>query len=92
LAVGFLFIFSLADQPTVTQAAGPCNLSAGQVVINEIFPQATGGLDWVELYNTTSSTLDLSNCYIDDIAGGGSSPIQIAAGNTIPARPFCLSK
>ena len=88
LAVGILFILSFAIQLTPTQAAGTCNLTTGQVVINEIFPKATGGVDWVELHNTTSSSLDLSYCYIDDIAAGGGSPIQIAAGNSIPAHGF----
>ena len=74
--------------PTPSQAVGNCSLSAGQVVINEILPAATSGVDWVELYNTTGSSLDLSYCYIDDIAGGGGSPIQIPAGTSIPAYGY----
>ncbi len=69
-------------------AAGTCGLTAGQVLINEILPAASSGVDWVELYNTTDATLDISYCYIDDISGGGGSPIQIAAGTTIPAHGF----
>ena len=88
LIIGILCTVSFAIQLTSAQAAGTCALTTGQVVINEIFPKATSGVDWVELYNTTASPLDLSYCYIDDIAGGGGSPIQIAAGNTIPAHGF----
>ncbi|MBI4730746.1 MAG: lamin tail domain-containing protein, partial [Chloroflexi bacterium] len=76
-------------QPAVpVSAAGTCALTAGQVLINEILPAATSGVDWVELYNTTDATLDVSDCYIDDISGGGGAPIQIAAGTTIPAHGF----
>lgn len=83
LLLGQIFLF-----PPVARAAGTCALTAGQVVINEILPAATSGVDWVELYNTTDNTLDLSYCYIDDIAGGGGSPIQIAAGTTIAPHGF----
>jgi beta-lactamase superfamily II metal-dependent hydrolase len=81
-------LLTFATPPAPARAAGTCALSAGQVVINEILPSATGGVDWVELYNTTNATVDISNCYIDDIAAGGSAPIQITAGNTIPAHGF----
>jgi beta-lactamase superfamily II metal-dependent hydrolase len=71
------------------RAAGTCSITAGQVVINEILPApSSGNPEWVEFYNTTGSTLDLSNCYIDDIASGGGSPKQIPAGSTIPAHGF----
>ena len=81
-------LIAMATPPQPARAAGTCALSTGQVVINEILPTATGGVDWVELYNTTGTTLDLGNCTIDDIAAGGGAPIQIAAGNTIPAHGF----
>jgi beta-lactamase superfamily II metal-dependent hydrolase len=83
LILGAVFLL-----PTPTQAIGTCTLTAGQVVINEILPAATSGMDWVELYNTTNSSLDLGSCYIDDIAGGGGSPIQIPAGTTIAPHGF----
>ena len=72
----------------VYQYCTTCQASAGQVVINEIVPAATSGTDWVELYNTTASSLDIGYCYIDDIAGGGGSPYQIPAGTTIPAHGY----
>ena len=88
LIVGILCIISFAIQLTSIQAASTCALIAGQVFINDIFPKATDGVDWVELYNTTASPLDLGYYYIDDIAGGGGSPIQIVACNTISAHGF----
>lgn len=81
-------IISLIASPIPTRAAGTCTLSTGQVVINEIVPSVTGGVDWVELYNTTNATLDIGNCYIDDIAAGGGALFQIAAGTTLPAHGF----
>ena len=88
LALTLLMVGTAAFYPTAPVRAVGCALTAGQVVINEILPAATSGVDWVELYNTTDSALDISYCYIDDIAGGGGTPIQIAAGTTIPAHGF----
>ena len=86
--VTICILLSLVAPLKPVRAAGTCLLSPGQVVINEIVPSATGGVDWVELYNTTSTTLDLGSCSIDDIADGGGDPVQIAAGTTIPAHGF----
>ena len=73
------------DSPTKntsnTPPAGP-----GDVVINEFL--ANGTIEWVELYNTTLQTKDISGYYIDDIAAGGGSPIDIPAGTIIPAGGF----
>jgi beta-lactamase superfamily II metal-dependent hydrolase len=89
LVLALVMVWTAAFNPiTSARAAGTCALTAGQVLINEILPSASGGVDWVELYNTTGSMLDISYCYIDDIAGGGGAPIQIAAGTTIPAYGF----
>jgi len=90
--LSFLIALSLmltffASLPTSAQT-GTCNLSAGQVVINEILPAASNGVDWVELYNTTAGALDIGSCTLDDIAGGGGAPYQIPAGTTIPAHGY----
>ncbi|MBI2774104.1 MAG: lamin tail domain-containing protein [Chloroflexi bacterium] len=59
-----------------------------QVRINEFLmaPNPSGNGEWVELYNPTSSAIDISGLYIDDVAGGGGAPRQIPAGTTIAAR------
>jgi beta-lactamase superfamily II metal-dependent hydrolase len=65
-----------------------CAVTAGQVVINEVLPSpSNNGTEWMELYNTTSSTLNIGSCYIDDIAGG-SAPYQIPASTLIPVHGF----
>lgn len=65
-------------------AATPAN-----VVINEYLmaPQA-GTTEWIELYNPTTSAIDLSGLYLDDAAGGGGAPKQIPAGTSIPAHGY----
>jgi beta-lactamase superfamily II metal-dependent hydrolase len=89
LVLALLVTAALAlGAPVPSHAAGTCSLTAGQVVINEILPAASDGVDWVELYNTTETALDISYCYIDDIASGGGAPIQIPAGTIIPAHGY----
>lgn len=75
---------------TVANSVGPRQPEAGEVVINE-FVATVGTVqttEWVELYNTTSETLDLSSMWIDDIAAGGGSPQQIPTGTTIEAGGY----
>ncbi len=65
-----------------------CQATAGQVLINEILPApSSGGSEWVELYNTTNSTINIGYCYIDDIAGG-SAAYQIPPATLIPSHGF----
>ena len=73
----------------VCLSVAACQVSPGQVVINEVLPAPSGGTpEWVELYNTTGSAADISYCYIDDIAGGGKPPYQIPAGTILVAHGF----
>jgi hypothetical protein len=64
-----------------------CSVSSGQVVINEILPAPSSGPEWVELYNKTGNTINIGYCHIDDI-DGGSPPVEILAGTTIPGHGF----
>jgi beta-lactamase superfamily II metal-dependent hydrolase len=61
-----------------------------KVVINEYLmtPSSLFESEWIELYNPTTSIIDLSWLYLDDLAGAGSAPKQIPAGTTIPAKGF----
>src|SRR5690606_27303056 len=72
-------------------------IGAGEVVINELMasnsvtvtdPQGDYA-DWIELYNTTSNFLDLSNLYLSDLA---SSPLQweIPANTTIAPNGYLI--
>lgn len=69
-------------------SGGTCNVTAGEVLINEVLPAPSSSAEWVELYNTTAADLDIGTCHLDDIADGGGSPYQIPAGTLIPAGGF----
>jgi beta-lactamase superfamily II metal-dependent hydrolase len=69
-------------------ASVACQISPGQVVINEVLPApSSNGIEWVELYNSTSSTLDIGNCIVDDIPGA-SPAYQIPASTFIAPHGF----
>lgn len=75
---------------TVSNVSSPRPPVAGEVLINE-FVAANGTIqtsEWVELYNITTETLDISSMWIDDIAGGGGAPKQIPADTTIAAGGY----
>jgi beta-lactamase superfamily II metal-dependent hydrolase len=65
-----------------------CQATPGQVLINEFLPSpSNNGTEWVELYNTTTNTVNIGYCYIDDVAGG-SAPYQIPSDTFIPPHGF----
>lgn len=69
---------------TAYDEAGAPPGDASQVRVNEyLMAPSTGNTEWVELYNPTSSTVDVGGRYIDDLANGGGAPRQIPAGTTI---------
>jgi beta-lactamase superfamily II metal-dependent hydrolase len=82
--------WSPTESSTPTQGAanpgGGPTINPGDVLVNEYV--ANSPTEWVELYNTTGSSLDISGYYIDDIAGGGGAPQAIPSGTTIPADGF----
>ncbi|MDJ0756228.1 MAG: lamin tail domain-containing protein [Ardenticatenaceae bacterium] len=83
-----LFIVSLLTvSPTYALNRAAANPAAGQVLINE-FVARSSVTEWVELFNTTGSDLDISGFYIDDVTGGGGSPKVIPANTIIPANGY----
>lgn len=69
--------------------APPITYDITDIVINELYPNAaTGQTEWIELYNPTPQTIDISAAYIDDIASGGGAPIQIPSGTVIAAGGY----
>jgi len=65
--------------------------SLNMVTINEFLPDPTGsdaGGEWVELYNSGDSAIDIGGCWIDDITIGGGSPQQIPYGTMVSAHGF----
>jgi hypothetical protein len=65
--------------------------SAAQTVMNEIYSRGTvGDPDWIELYNSSESALDLTGYKIYDSAGktGTKPKKQLPDGTVIPAYGF----
>ncbi len=64
--------------------------TVADVVINEYLmaPQSAFSQEWVELYNPTSTAIDIGGLYIDDKANGGGSPKQIPSGTVIAAGGY----
>ncbi len=52
------------------------------ILINEVFPAPSSGPEWVELYNTSDSAVDVSGWRIDDDTPGGTQT-TIPAGSII---------
>jgi beta-lactamase superfamily II metal-dependent hydrolase len=71
--------------PPPPVAAGP-----EAVKINEYLmaPRTLYTTEWVELYNTANTPVDISGLYIDDVAAGGGVPKEIPAGTIIPAHGY----
>lgn len=75
----------------------PCMLGAQSVVINEFSASNVDGLqdnlgkhpDWIELYNTTNSTVNLTGYYLSDKIDNPTK-WQIPAGVVIPANDHQL--
>jgi len=79
---------SVSVQVSNSSGGDVCAASAGEVVLNEVLPAPSSGSEWVELYNTTGSDVDISFCYLDDLADAGGAPVQIPSGSTVPANGF----
>lgn len=76
------------DAPTSTAAY---TVGAPSIVINEAYSRgAAPELDWVEIYNNSDVTVNISGYKIYDNGGqAGSKPkMEIPAGTTLPARGF----
>jgi hypothetical protein len=92
--------FALQTAPTPGAANpeveyDPCVPVSETVVINEIFPNPGGddaGLEWIELYNPSSSPVSLSGWYLALASGSpsdqASQDVVFSAGNTIPSKGF----
>jgi predicted CXXCH cytochrome family protein len=86
--------------PSPTATAVPTPLPSG-VVLNEFLPApkevdwdgdgiANGFDEWIELYNSSMQSIDLSGWQLDDVAGGGSPPHAIPDGTTIGPHEYML--
>ncbi len=80
----FILILSAVNQ---TKATTTTTIPAiGDIFINEYVPDSD--TEWVELYNSSATDLDISRHYLDDMANGGQAPKQIPDGTIIPANGY----
>jgi len=86
---------SPTPSPTQTPTPTSVTIDVGSVVINEIAWMGTGGTaklsndEWIELYNTTSRTIDLTGWILKSLTGTSPDP-QIALSNSIQPFGFYL--
>lgn len=82
ILLAFIFVFA------------PPKVLAADIVINEFLPNPSGSssedTEWIELYNTTSSSIDLSNWQLDDTLSGGAPAYTIPLGTTITGNGFSV--
>ncbi|WP_202081678.1 lamin tail domain-containing protein [Caldalkalibacillus salinus] len=58
--------------------------------INELLPDPDTNYDseWIEIYNDSTESIDLSGYKIDDLLDGGQEPYTIPSGTVIPAQGY----
>lgn len=78
---------------TITKGASNFYTTASTIVMNEIYSRGTtGDPDWIEIYNSTSSSVDISGYKIYDSGGfNGTKPKkEFSTGSVIPANGFLV--
>jgi len=76
------------DEPPVAPVV---ILVPGEIKMNEVYSRGTpGNLDWIELYNTGQTPIDISGYLIYDVGGqGGTKPKKaIPAGTVVAPKGF----
>lgn len=64
--------------------------TSNQVVINEIMPNPQTGSEWIELYNDSSTTVNLSGWSLDDLVNAGSKPYYFTDGQVLPPKSYLV--
>ncbi len=80
------------NTPTPGESNGGSSNLADLVVLNEFLPDPLSlySEEWIELYNPSGVTVDISGYILDDITTGGTGAYTIPAGTTIPAYGFIV--
>jgi hypothetical protein len=84
---------SAAWRPSNRSGGSPGTLDAavapGSIVVNEVFANSVGSADgdWIELFNTTSTAVDISHWFLSDTTLERGR-FQFAAGTVIPALSY----
>jgi hypothetical protein len=83
---GYRIDYDAGSRSYVTGAGGGGGTNDPSAIrINEVMMAPSSGNEWVELYNPSGESVDLTGLYVDDVAGGGGAPRAIPAGTVVPA-------
>ncbi len=72
----------LVDQVSVNPPITYDGIYISEAMVNPV----SGAKEWVEFYNSNDFPVNLTDCYLDDIEGGGSSPKKFSL--TLPAKSY----
>lgn len=86
-------IASVEGEKEITEKELVIDFFEDDLLISEFLANPVGSDDseWVELFNTSDKTIDISSWYLDDNEGG-SKPYKIASSTIIAAQDFILIK
>lgn len=90
LIPAFLFSFAVFAQSGKTEKNAAVQ-SGSEIVMNEIYARGTAAdPDWIEIYNSSASTVNISGYKIYDSGGQSGSKAKklFPEGSTIPAKGF----
>jgi len=81
--------------PTMTGTTTPTDTptdtpTPGKIVINEVSPIGTDANDWVELYNSGESSVDVSGWKINDASGSAVQADVFPSVTPIPSHGFAV--
>ncbi len=79
-------------EATTSQPSTLPAISAGSLLINEVFPAPSSGSEWVELVNTTANSIDLSGVTLEDGVGPILSLSGQMPGNSLKAFDLSSAK
>jgi len=83
---------STSTKTTSTPTSTPTSNDYSNLFISEYLPYPDSGNEWVEIYNGNDFEVNLDSWFIDDIADGGSAPIDISGTiSTKVYKQFYLS-
>lgn len=82
--------FTVNAVPWYLGSGIPTPIPTSKIVINEVLsaPNALYTNEFAELYNPSSTAVEIGGYVIDDVASGGGAPHTIAAGTVIPANGY----
>lgn len=76
----------VTEQDAISAGYRAASATPQVLFINELLPNAS--TEWIEIFNASTSDINIGGYIIDDLRPGGSAPFTIPAGTIIRARGF----